>query len=285
MGQPPTGIGPGAIGPGGQYNPYAMNNSYTMAYGEDRDPYGAQMPYRIPYDTYNPNYPAIPGVANSFAPPAFTPGQNYMFYAQGGPQAQQSADETTPTAEPHASIPNVGGALTDYNMLYDRAGNNENQNFNRGLAQSMGNDSQGFDRFTSLGGMSIGDSNAWNMRPYGAANNGGMGQQAPIGTARPTSQGNNDFGGATNQQRQPTNLDFRGSQFPSFQPDQRGFTRQSDSANPLSDANRDLMLDRLRRMDGGKAEQVASRVHNVNSYLANLPNPAEMRADDMSRER
>ena len=67
MGQPPSGIGPGAVAP---FNPYAMNNSYTMAYGEDRDPYGAQMPYQIPYDTYTPNYPAIPGVANSFAPSA-----------------------------------------------------------------------------------------------------------------------------------------------------------------------------------------------------------------------
>jgi hypothetical protein len=39
-----------------------------MAYGEDRDPYGAQMPYRIGYDTYTPNFPSIPGVPNSYAP-------------------------------------------------------------------------------------------------------------------------------------------------------------------------------------------------------------------------
>ena len=64
QGQLPSAMGPGALsgGPGGD------DRSYTMAYGADADPYGAIRPYSIGYDTYNPNYPGIPGVANSFAP-------------------------------------------------------------------------------------------------------------------------------------------------------------------------------------------------------------------------
>lgn len=64
MGQPPSGIGPGAIG---SYNPY-NNSTYTMAYGADPDPYGAVPPYRIGYETYTPNFPQIPGIPNSFSP-------------------------------------------------------------------------------------------------------------------------------------------------------------------------------------------------------------------------
>lgn len=65
--QPPTGIGPGAIVSHSQSGP-DFDNSYTMAYGTDPDPYGAVPPYQVPYNTYNPNYPAIPGINNSFAP-------------------------------------------------------------------------------------------------------------------------------------------------------------------------------------------------------------------------
>lgn len=65
--QPPTGIGPGAIVSHSQSGP-DFDNSYTMAYGTDPDPYGAIPPYQVPYNTYNPNYPAIPGINNSFAP-------------------------------------------------------------------------------------------------------------------------------------------------------------------------------------------------------------------------
>lgn len=39
-----------------------------MAYGTDPDPYGAIPPYQVPLNTYNPNYPGIPGINNSFAP-------------------------------------------------------------------------------------------------------------------------------------------------------------------------------------------------------------------------
>lgn len=65
IGQPPSGIGPGAVA---SYQQNSLNNSYTMMYGPDPDPYGAVPPYTIGYDTYTPNYPAIPGVANSFPP-------------------------------------------------------------------------------------------------------------------------------------------------------------------------------------------------------------------------
>jgi len=65
--QPPTGIGPGAIVHNSQSGP-DFDNTYTMAYGTDPDPYGAIPPYQVPYNTYDPNYPAIPGINNSFAP-------------------------------------------------------------------------------------------------------------------------------------------------------------------------------------------------------------------------
>ena len=65
IGQPPSGIGPGAVAP---YQQNPLNNAYTMMYGQDPDPYGAVPPYSIGYDTYTPNYPAIPGVTNSFPP-------------------------------------------------------------------------------------------------------------------------------------------------------------------------------------------------------------------------
>ena len=37
-------------------------------YGQETDPYAAVPPYTIGYDPNTPNYPAIPGVANSFHP-------------------------------------------------------------------------------------------------------------------------------------------------------------------------------------------------------------------------
>jgi hypothetical protein len=66
--QPPTGIGPGAIVHHSQSGP-DFDNTYTMAYGTDPDPYGAIPPYQVPYNTYTPNYPGIPGINNSFAQP------------------------------------------------------------------------------------------------------------------------------------------------------------------------------------------------------------------------
>ena len=59
LGSPPSGIGPGALS--GQEHMDAYSTT-----GQDPDPYGAVPPYQIGYDTYTPNYPAIPGVLNSF---------------------------------------------------------------------------------------------------------------------------------------------------------------------------------------------------------------------------
>ncbi|KAH9817752.1 PSP1 C-terminal conserved region [Teratosphaeria destructans] len=86
LGQPPSGVGPGATMAYG--NTAGLNESYTMAYGQDPDPYGARAPYPVPTQSYDPNYPSIPGIANSFAPP--TPHQATAFQAQplsayGGP--------------------------------------------------------------------------------------------------------------------------------------------------------------------------------------------------------
>lgn len=48
-----------AVNPGADFD-----KTYIMAYGTDPDPYGAIPPYKLPYNTYNPNYPAIPGINN-----------------------------------------------------------------------------------------------------------------------------------------------------------------------------------------------------------------------------
>lgn len=104
MGQPPSGIGPGAITGMGQ------DNSYTMAYGSDPDPYGAVPPYRIGYDTYTPNYPGIPGVPNSFEP-ATNAG-----FAPTAPQFQPMNDSSS------IASGQSGGGLPNYNFFYNRNG-------------------------------------------------------------------------------------------------------------------------------------------------------------------
>jgi hypothetical protein len=86
--QPPTGIGPGAIVTHSQSGP-DFDNSYTMAYGTDPDPYGAIPPYQVPYNTYNPNYPSIPGINNSFAPaPAIMGGMPQQDFGLDGMMQQ-----------------------------------------------------------------------------------------------------------------------------------------------------------------------------------------------------
>ncbi|KAF2718286.1 PSP1-domain-containing protein [Polychaeton citri CBS 116435] len=55
-GQMPFGFGPGAI----------LSTQYGSQQGQDPDPHGAVRPYTLEYNTYDPNYPAIPGVPNSF---------------------------------------------------------------------------------------------------------------------------------------------------------------------------------------------------------------------------
>ncbi|KAK3622713.1 hypothetical protein LTR56_022006 [Elasticomyces elasticus] len=113
MGQPPSGIGPGAItqGNGG------MNTSYTMTYGADPDPYGAVPPYQVPYDTYDPNYPSIPGMPNSFAPSAGGNG-----FTPTAPSFQPATDpnNSAPTMQPGA-MPT--GSTSDYGFYYERSDN------------------------------------------------------------------------------------------------------------------------------------------------------------------
>ncbi|KAI7085015.1 hypothetical protein KC356_g6266 [Hortaea werneckii] len=103
LGQPPNAIGPGAITMNND-----VNNSYTMAYGADPDPYGAVRPYSIGYDTYTPNYPGIPGMPNSFGGQA------------GGNTYNQEGGETPsahPTVQPGAQ---QTGTMSDYQYYYDR---------------------------------------------------------------------------------------------------------------------------------------------------------------------
>ena len=105
LGQPPSGIGPGAVGGFNQQ----LNNTYTMMYGPDPDPYGAIPPYRIGYETYTPNYPGIPGVANSFAPTAAMAGGYEPYGGDSGDATPSMAPGVTPTGTP-----------ADYNYYYDR---------------------------------------------------------------------------------------------------------------------------------------------------------------------
>ncbi|KAI6814305.1 hypothetical protein KC340_g16183 [Hortaea werneckii] len=103
LGQPPNAIGPGAITMNND-----LNNSYTMAYGADPDPYGAVRPYSIGYDTYTPNYPGIPGMPNSFGGQA---GGN-TYNQEGG-----EASSAHPTVQPGAQ---QAGTMSDYQYYYDR---------------------------------------------------------------------------------------------------------------------------------------------------------------------
>ncbi|KAK6389077.1 hypothetical protein LTR65_007002 [Meristemomyces frigidus] len=125
MGQSPSAIAPGAITGGHGGN----DLSYSMAYGADPDPYGAVRPYRIGYETYTPNYPGIPGVANSFAPPGGSVGggggglhQLAVASSAGSFQPVTDSNNALPSVQPGAS---QTGAAADYHFYYDRSGNNE----------------------------------------------------------------------------------------------------------------------------------------------------------------
>ena len=124
-GQPPSGVGPGAVA---GYAPHHLNNTYTMMYGADPDPYGAVRPYRIPYDTYTPNYPGIPGVANSFAPAAQMP-MSGDFQPQRQQQQQQhplggGSGDATPSVPPGVT---PTGTPADYNYYYEREADDQQQ--------------------------------------------------------------------------------------------------------------------------------------------------------------
>lgn len=125
IGQPPSGLGPGAL---------TMNNSYTMAYGPDPDPYGAVPPYRVvgqdPYNsegysglgnTFTPGAPAFRPVTNATnpmptAPPGVVQGvprpQDYSFHydtqtGQAPRPPMMLTPPAAPTAAPFAPVPGM----------------------------------------------------------------------------------------------------------------------------------------------------------------------------------
>lgn len=131
IGQPPSGVGPGAITAYGRatedyghskyVNPYqqqlaasqnqfaaSYDSSYAMAYGSDPDPYGAIPPYTIGYDTHVPNYPSIPGMPNSFAP---SPGNGMPANPTYGQWPSASAG---PSVTETAQTPIEGGVMPYY---------------------------------------------------------------------------------------------------------------------------------------------------------------------------
>ncbi|KXL44714.1 hypothetical protein M433DRAFT_271150 [Acidomyces richmondensis BFW] len=206
LGQPPSGIGPGAI-----TSPYSGNNqnsglntSYTMAYGQDPDPYGAIPPYQIGYDTYNPNYPAIPGVTNSFEP---SQNQNQNQAPQaihgGAPigaayRAVTDANSSVPTVQPFA--PQTGN-LTDYSFYYDRNSMNEHNltmhlgqqpsppqrtNPNPGTNWNSYNMSM-YQPSAQLQTRVWGSGTLVNMNPIGSGIGRPVRLPEPIGSSRPTS--------------------------------------------------------------------------------------------------
>ena len=227
-----------------------------MNYGEDRDPYGAQMPYRIGYETYNPNYPAIPGVANSFSPqpPNVHP---YMYPYMAGyhpdtnPHNQQSqnvSENTTPTVGPGITPTN---STHDYNLFYSRTGNNEHNTNDRATGP---NHQAVQDPRSPQTGVS-----PWNTTPHNPPHAAGLGRPAvlpvPIGTRRPSSNGA-EFGGIAGP-RQSVGMDTRMNQ-----------------GRPPSSRQKPAPV------------SIDTKQENVNWYLSTLPpSSTDMHADEMSRER
>lgn len=204
LGQPPSGIGPGAITStyNSSNNNNGLNTSYTMAYGQDPDPYGAIPPYQIGYDTYNPNYPAIPGVTNSFAP-SQTHHQSPQAIHGGAPigaayRAVTDANNSVPTVQPFAP---QTGSMTDYNFYYDRNGMNEHTmtvppgqpspplhrtNPNTGATWSSYNMPM-FHPAAQLQTRPWGSGTPANMNPIGSGSGRPVNLPEPIGSSRPTS--------------------------------------------------------------------------------------------------
>ncbi|EMD01111.1 hypothetical protein BAUCODRAFT_196344 [Baudoinia panamericana UAMH 10762] len=218
QGQPPSGIGPGAVV---AYNG-PMDNTYAMAYGPDPDPYGAIPPYQI--GAYDPNYPSIPGIANSFpsANNGQAAGSNAFTPTAAVFHPASNATSPMPTMPP-GTVPT--GMQTDYAYYYDRSGNSE-QNANdltnamtnilsptpattAGASQHansfMGNywQQSAFNGFHSPtpGVASSPLNSAFSQYPWNPSSSSvnpaarGLGRQdagppQPIGTARPRSNGN-----------------------------------------------------------------------------------------------
>ena len=109
---PPDGIGPGALTGAARAAYYS-----SLAAGVDPDPYGAVPPYQVGYTTYNPNYPAIPGVVNSFANPMSMP---FTPMANQGAETPQG-NEATPYGSGNATP--SSGMLGMNHMPYNAPNN------------------------------------------------------------------------------------------------------------------------------------------------------------------
>lgn len=141
--QPPTGIGPGALTGNNSSSGQDFDNSYTMSYGTDPDPYGAVPPYQIPYNTYNPNYPAIPGINSSFAPamPMSMPmgdmyQQSLLQHVFGMPNGTQQGSMQpigTPASQ-HALMQPIGTQQVQQGMMAPMA----SQTYQRPTMQPVG---------------------------------------------------------------------------------------------------------------------------------------------------
>ncbi|SMQ45436.1 unnamed protein product [Zymoseptoria tritici ST99CH_3D7] len=270
MGQPPSGIGPGAVPP---YNPYALNNAYTMSYGEDRDPYGAQMPYRIPYETYTPNYPQIPGVANSFAQPQFgAGGQGYPFgdpasSLQMGGGYGQAAHEG-----PAGNNVRVGG-MPAYNFFAGRGAGELDQAYppGRSIGQPF-TTPQHADRPSPMAGFDYGRLNqtptshgSWNSAAH--TTQSPLDSQraaqlpAPIGTRRPSHGDDLSFGSQRPlgglPQTQPSHLS-----------DRFGLGRQGSISGLGKNANNPEDTPRQRE---SISEESGSRARPVERFFGSLP--------------
>jgi hypothetical protein len=294
MGQPPSGIGPGAVGAGPQ-NPFALNNAYTMAYGEDRDPYGAQMPYRIPYDTYTPNWPAIPGVANSFAPSQIPPGQNFLFYNTAGPAepsnnttaVQRSTPQNNdrfPSTDPMIS---QTGELRDYNYFYDHSGNNEHLDL-VGMGVATGPDPQRLREHNIRANQSQA-ANPFMQVSMGSITFHPPPPYAPIRQPRPPQPPIGTRPASNDKQSSSTRPQPRFG----YKPQEAVFGQQvppADSAVPDATA---LGLaggfEKLYEMAIPKHERQEAEANSkagiVNRYIMDLPNPNNLNADGTVRER
>lgn len=166
IGQPPSGIGPGAVPP---YNAYNLDDSYTMAYGKDGDPYGARMPYNIDFATYTPNYPSIPGIANSFAPSPY----------QASPYQYPGQVNVSPAGAPYQQPSNE-------NMRFGMFGND-----NSGMHYGQGRGQMPEPAPTSPSAPAAPRSGLWNAVPFQPGFARHQGSQLPIGT-RPVSHGDSE---------------------------------------------------------------------------------------------
>lgn len=276
-GQPPSGIGPGAVAP---YNHYANNQGYTMAYGEDADPYGSQMPYQIPYDTYTPNFPSIPGVPNSYAPSHYggPTGTNYAFYGQAPLQAP-AALAFSPSGNHHASADATLGNRTSQvkeqcRFSVNRSGNDEHllagisglmsvpENGKIQAAPSEGPFSRGFPSIK-------GSTHLENITSSPSPKTSGRRQHLPpIGTRTRPVFGEDVFGTPTLTDQQAPNIDPVESR-----PTDRSrliFGQQApmnDSASPEVRIEGIAELGSSAKTDNEKAEEKANKADFMLRYL------------------